>query len=126
MASFNGSNNHELTPDSPTDDVTENCIIVNSKPFNPEIPVPPPDIPLDWIGYEYQTESMVVLDYSAASESVTEEEKPRQALLNNIRAGTQLRSVPVQVCTYITYIHAVNAVNTVEPAITDTLYSGHL
>ena len=102
MASSNGSNNHEQTPDSQTDEANEEFTIVTSKPFDSEIPQPPPDIPLDWLEYEYQPEANGTSDPPPPpppTEQGTPRD-PRQALLMGIRQGAELRRVQVQVRTY--------------------------
>ncbi|KAI6654916.1 hypothetical protein LOD99_2795 [Oopsacas minuta] len=91
MASFNGlDNQEEISRDADSD---------NSDPLEePEgttgIPDPPPDMPEDWGDYYFEVERS---ESASAPESKSEElETKRQALLDNIVQGTQLRHVEVE------------------------------
>ena len=98
MASSNGSDNHDLTPDSQTEDFE-----VISKPFDSHIPQPPPDIPQGWEGYQQEAHSLdtngsLATDTNASLATDTRgENTTMQSLMSDIRSGAQLRRVQVQV-----------------------------
>ena len=110
MASSNGSDNHDLTPDSQTEDFE-----VISKPFDSQIPQPPPDIPQGWEGYQQEAHSLdtngslatdtngsLATDTNGSLEtdtnaSLATENTSMQSLMSDIRSGAQLRRVQVQV-----------------------------